>query len=115
MLNTPGPSAYARDAHAVTLPLVGGGCQAPAVLHSHPRIATLAPMKREDARDLVGREWIRWRNEHIPLDQRPTGMDAKVFYSHLQRRHPDLLDFPYYGDKWAIVHDWLLSPGAVSD
>ena len=72
-------------------------------------------MKREDARDLIRREWIRWRNEHIPLDQRPTGIDAKVFYRFLQRKHPDLLDFPCYGDKWLIVHDWLLSPGAVSD
>ncbi|MCH6545488.1 MAG: hypothetical protein IH796_05745 [Deltaproteobacteria bacterium] len=87
----------------------------PAVLRSHPRIATLAPMKREDARDLIRREWIRWRTEHLPLHERPSDTDAMMFYSHLQKNHPALLDFPYYGDKWPVVHAWLLSPGAVSD
>ena len=86
-----------------------------AVLRSHPRIATLAPMEREDARDLIRREWIRWRNEKLPLDKTPTGIDARVFYRFLQRKHPNLLDFPFAGHKWQIVHGWLLSPGAVSD
>ncbi len=72
-------------------------------------------MKREDARDLIRREWIRWRNKKLPLDQTPTGVDAMVFYGFLQRSHPDLLDFPFDGDRWQIVHAWLLSPDAVSD
>ena len=72
-------------------------------------------MKREDARDLIRREWIRWRNAQLPLDQMPTGKDAMAFYDHLRFSQPDLLDFPFDGDKWLIVHGWLLSPGAVSD
>jgi len=72
-------------------------------------------MKREDARDLIRREWLRWRNEHLPLDQRPTGKNAMAFYDHLRRNHPDLLDFQFDGDKWLIVHGWLLSPDAISD
>ncbi len=93
--------------------VVGG--RRPPVLRSRAHIVTFTRMDREDARGLILREWIRWRNEHIPLDQRPTGIDAKVFYRFLQRKHPDLLDFPCYGDKWVIIHGWLLSPGAVSD
>jgi len=85
------------------------------VLRLHPRIATLAPMKREDARDLIRREWIRWRNAQLPLYPRPTGKDAMAFYDHLRTSQPDLLDFPFDGDRWLIVHGWLLSPDAISD
>jgi hypothetical protein len=85
------------------------------VMRPHPHVATLAPMKREDARDLIRREWLRWRNEHLPLYPRPTGKDAMTFYDHLRRNQPDLLDFPFDGDRWLIVHGWLLSPGAVGD
>ena len=32
-----------------------------------------------------------------------------VFFTHLRRnRHDLLLDFKYQGDKWQIVHAWLL-------
>ena len=72
-------------------------------------------MKRDDARHLILRQWIRWRTERLRLDQKPDGIDAMVFYRFLQRKHPDLLDFPYYGDKSLIVYGWLLSPGAVAD
>ena len=113
-LATAPSSAYAL--HGARRYLAPGRARVSRVgLRSRRHIATIAFMEREDAHDLIRREWIRWRNEHIPLDQRPTGIDAKVFYRFLQRKHPDLLDFPCYGDKWLIVHDWLLSPGAVSD
>jgi len=109
------PSACARCGAREHVAPAGGGCQGPAILRPRPHIATIALMKRDDARSLILREWSRWRNEHLSLGQRADGADARVFYDHLRRAHPDLLDFPFDDDRWQTVHAWLLSPGAVSD
>lgn len=72
-------------------------------------------MKQADAKPLVISEWREWRRKKLPSDKKPTGTDGLVFFGHLRKNRPDLLDFRYSGDKWQIVHSWLLSAGLVTD
>ena len=89
--------------------VVGG--RRPPVLRSRAHIVTFTRMDREDARGLILREWLRWRNAQLPLYPRPTGKDAMAFYDHLRTSQPDLLDFPFDDDRWQN-RSWLASkPG----
>jgi hypothetical protein len=72
-------------------------------------------MKKEDAKRLIISEWRDWKKTRPPSDNKPTGTDALIFFGNLQSNHPELLDFRYSGDKWQIVHSWLLSSGLVTD
>lgn len=70
-------------------------------------------MTQEEARQAILREWRAW----IPsqgVDQ-PSGRDALVFYQHLRNSRPDLLSFRSRGDRWQLVHGWLLRDRLVSD
>jgi hypothetical protein len=65
------------------------------------------------AKQAIIEEWDRWAIVH-PTDARTAG--GMLFFTYLQRTRPDLLvDFKSRGDKWQIVHSWLLSAGKVAD
>jgi hypothetical protein len=70
-------------------------------------------MKQEEARPAILAEWRRW----WPTTGKsvPGGLDGLSFFSHLQKDRPDLLSFRGSGDKWQIVHGWLMRANLVPD
>ena len=71
-------------------------------------------MNREKARLGALREWKRWRDAN-GVTAEATGNDALRFYGHLQANRSDVLEFKGAGDKWQVVHGWLLNSGCVRD
>jgi hypothetical protein len=68
-------------------------------------------MSKEDspAKLAIIHEWDSWSNTHSD----PGGM---LFFMHLRRDRPDLLlDFKTPGEKWPLVHAWLLQEGKVKE
>jgi hypothetical protein len=63
--------------------------------------------KKEDARLAVLREYDRWAKAN-PNDAKKMG--GFVFFAHLEKERPDLLEFRAAGSKWQIVHLWLPRP-----
>jgi hypothetical protein len=55
--------------------------------------------KQEDARLAILREYDRWSKDH-PNDAKKMG--GYVFFGHLEKERPDLLDFRA-ASKWQIV------------
>ena len=72
-------------------------------------------MEQSKAKGWVIVQWPRWKAKNIPDKERPTATDGLSFFADLQTERPDLLDFEYQGDKWQIVHAWLLEKGFVND
>jgi hypothetical protein len=70
-------------------------------------------MKQVEAKLRILQEWNRWAAEDIPKGQSAPGEDGPIFYGHLQRTRVDLLDFRAAGDKWPLVHGWLLRAGKI--
>jgi hypothetical protein len=70
----------------------------------------------EDARIDIEAAWHEWkrRGGFQPSDVL-TGTEGFAFFLYLESHRPDLLDFKYQGDKWQIVHSWLLQDGQVKD
>ena len=68
--------------------------------------------KKEDARLAVLREYDRWAKAN-PNDAKKMG--GFVFFAHLEKERPDLLDFRAVGSKWQIVHGWLRHGGRLKD
>jgi hypothetical protein len=70
-------------------------------------------MTQEEARQAILREWRAW----IPSQGvgEPSGRDALAFYQHLRNSRPHLLAFSSRGDRWQVVHGWLLRDRLVSD
>jgi hypothetical protein len=68
--------------------------------------------KKEDARLAVLREYDRWAKDH-PNDAKKMG--GFVFFAHLEKERPDLLEFRAAGSKWQIVHLWLRHGGRLKD
>ncbi len=60
-------------------------------------------------------EWDRWRLAEFGAHEKLSGTHGLAFYMGLEKDKPKLLDFPAAGDKWQIVHGWLLKAGEVSD
>jgi hypothetical protein len=56
-------------------------------------------------------EWNNWAQEHPSQAKIADGL---LFFTYLQEyRHDLLLDFKSRGDKWTMVHSWLLSARKV--
>ena len=72
-------------------------------------------MRQVEAKFLILHEWDLWRDNNLERDETATGIDGVAFYAFLQSEKPHLLDFENGGDKWQIVHAWLLREGAVCD
>lgn len=70
--------------------------------------------KREDtlAKLAVIREWDAWAPKQS--DQAAL-RDGFLFFTYLQREHPELLDFKSSGDKWQAVHGRLLRERRVKE
>ncbi len=72
-------------------------------------------MKQDDAELQILYEWVDWRANNLTREERATGTHGLAFFAFLQSEKPALLDFRYKGDKWQIIHAWLLREGAVGD
>jgi len=73
----------------------------------------MAKKGNHPARIAVIKEWDVWARKH-PEDAKISG--GIMFFSYLQRERPDLLlGFKFPGDKWQIIHGWLLHRGKVKD
>jgi hypothetical protein len=59
-------------------------------------------------------EWRKWADSQ-GLDERATGRDGSLFFTHLQRNHSHMLAFRCSGDKWQRVKAWLQNAGLVGD
>jgi len=60
----------------------------------------------------VIREWDAWAPKHA---NEPSVSDGMNFFFYLQKQRPDLLNFRASGDKWQVVHAWLLRERRVKD
>jgi hypothetical protein len=71
----------------------------------------MATVRNADAKRAVIREWDRWVKDHpdAPGDR----MGGLGFFTYLQKEKSELLDFRAAGDKWQVVHGWLLREGRV--
>jgi hypothetical protein len=67
--------------------------------------------KRDEARRMIFRAWHEWPDK----PEVPTGNDALRFFTHLENKHPHLLNFRGRVDKWQDVHSWLIRNGDVPD
>jgi hypothetical protein len=73
-------------------------------------------MRRDERKSLLLQEWDRWLQTQPDDPPAPTARDTLKFYYELQDRRSPLLDFrPSRGDKWRVIHAWLLNEGRVSD
>jgi hypothetical protein len=63
------------------------------------------------ARQAIIEAWNAWALRH-PI--KATGSDGMLFFNYLQAERSDLLlDFKSSGDKWRIIHAWLLAARKV--
>jgi hypothetical protein len=69
-------------------------------------------MDREEARNRIRERWEVWirrpKAEQQARAGEYSGLIMLDFYPHIQKERPDLLNFDFPGDKWQIVHAWLL-------
>ena len=73
-------------------------------------------MRQHVRKSLVLQEWDRWLQTRPNDPPAPTARDTLKFFYELQDRRSPLLDFrPSRGDKWQVIHAWLLNEGRVSD
>ena len=63
-------------------------------------------MTQDEARRGILAEWPLWTAATKTLN--PSGIDALMFFSFLQKERSHLLMFKASGDKWQTVHSWLL-------
>jgi len=68
-------------------------------------------MTQEEAKRQVLEAWHVWAKSKR-FTVHPGGTDGTAFFEHVRATRPDLLKFKHSGDKWALVHGWLLS-GAI--
>ncbi len=72
-------------------------------------------MRQVEAKFLITHEWEEWRAKNLESGQPSSGTDGLAFFMFLQQERAHLLKFKYHGDKWQIVHGWLLQEGLVGD
>jgi hypothetical protein len=86
----------------------------------HPGRAGRAPSNRggqavtqEEAKRQIYNEWRKWAEQHNAVVA--NGTTALIFYQFLRQERSYLLEFTAHGDKWQVVHGWLLQANLVSD
>jgi hypothetical protein len=73
-------------------------------------------MRKYERKSLILREWDSWIQTHPVDPPAPTARDALKFFYELQDRRSPLLEFrPGRGDKWQLIHGWLLNERRVTD
>ncbi len=69
----------------------------------------------EDARMEIVAAWFEWKRlQGFQYDDVLSSTMGFEFFAYLQSHRPELLDFEYQGDKWQIVHSWLVQEGQVN-
>jgi hypothetical protein len=70
-------------------------------------------MTQAEAKRLILTEWHSW----VTATNRTNanGRDGLMFFGFLQKEHGHLLTFKASGDKWQVIHGWLLRANLVSD
>jgi len=70
----------------------------------------------DDAQSKIVRAFDHWWSKRGNEPSiKATGNDAFAFFSDIQTSDSELLDFKASGDKWQVIHGWLLSSDRVSD
>jgi hypothetical protein len=64
-------------------------------------------MTQAEAMQGILMEWRTWAASRS-LPARAPSMEAFLFYGRLQKERPDLLTFKSRGDRWQVVHGWLM-------
>lgn len=72
-------------------------------------------MKKEDAKALVLQDFRAWCDLPENKDTTNNGTKGYLYFLHLETARSPLLDFKSSGDKWQVVHGWLLNAKLVSD
>ncbi len=72
-------------------------------------------MRQVEAEFLILHEWESWRANNPTREEKASSIDGLNFLAFLKSEKPHLLDFGRKGDKWQIIHAWLLREGAVCD
>jgi hypothetical protein len=70
-------------------------------------------MTRDQAKRAILEEWRSWAAE--TKIKNPNGRDGLRFFCFLEIECKHLLAFRASGDKWQVVHSWLLRAKLVSD
>ena len=70
-------------------------------------------MTRDQAKRAILEEWRLWAAE--TNIKNANGRDGLRFFRFLERECKHLLAFRASGDKWQVVHSWLLRAKLVSD
>ncbi|CAM3404157.1 hypothetical protein [Paracidovorax anthurii] len=61
-------------------------------------------MTQDEARQQITSLWMDW----LAARERTTpSQDMLVFYSQLQKQHPEVLSFRVAGDRWQTVKSWI--------
>jgi hypothetical protein len=72
----------------------------------------MARSKPQSAKDAalaaIGQEWDKWSKDHGVATNEASGHDAFAFFSYLRQQRADRLNFRPAGDKWPVVHAYLL-------
>ena len=72
-------------------------------------------MRQVEAEFLILHEWEEWRAKNLKRGERASGIEALVFFEFVRSEKPHLLKFRHKGDKWQIIHAWLLRAKVVGD
>jgi hypothetical protein len=73
-------------------------------------------MRRDVRKCLILVEWDRWLKSQPIGPTTPNARDSLKFFYDLQDQRSPLLDFrPSRGDKWQVIHAWLLNEGRICD
>jgi len=70
-------------------------------------------MGQEDAKQAILKEWHLWAA--ATSSNNAKGADGLLFFEFLQKERYHLLTFRAPGDKWQVIHSWLLRAKLVSD
>ena len=70
-------------------------------------------MTKDEAKQKILAEWSSWASTNAIAV--PRGADALAFFGYLQGYRSELLAFRSSGDKWQVVHGWLLNARLISD
>jgi hypothetical protein len=71
-------------------------------------------MKQEQAKRLLIQEWDRWIKKQRTSAGEATGRESLKFFFELEDARSPLLDFRSKGgDKWLVIHAWLVAANRV--
>lgn len=72
-------------------------------------------MKKDEARRFILGAWDDWAAGTLEPSYAANRTDALRFFAYLQTERSELLKFRTAGDRWQIVHGWLLDSGRITD